>query len=68
MSFFAVLVCSDEGCAASFEAFGRLEELERAVCSGCGCCLEPVGWGETVTASRNGRVPEHAELELVPGP
>ena len=39
----ARLICSDVGCAAEFEAFGRLEEVEALACE-CGCALEVVGW------------------------
>jgi hypothetical protein len=37
--FMALLVCSDEGCAELFEAYGTLEELEALACD-CGCSLE----------------------------
>ena len=37
--FRALLICSDEGCAELFEAFGALEELEALACD-CGCTLE----------------------------
>jgi hypothetical protein len=35
------LICSEAGCAAEFEAFGRLEEIERLKCH-CGSSLEIV--------------------------
>ena len=34
----AVLICSEEGCAATYEAYGPLEELEAWACD-CGCSL-----------------------------
>jgi len=37
--FMGLLVCSDEGCAELFEAYGTLEELEALACD-CGCSLE----------------------------
>jgi hypothetical protein len=37
--FRALLICSDEGCAELFEAYGSLEELEALACD-CGCSLE----------------------------
>jgi hypothetical protein len=37
--FMALLICSDEGCAELFEAYGTLEELEALACD-CGCSLE----------------------------
>lgn len=41
----ALLVCSDEGCAAGYEAYGTRAEIE-ALCCDCGLGLEPVGWPE----------------------
>ena len=35
----ARLICSDGGCADSFEAYGSPEELEALACA-CGCTLE----------------------------
>ena len=32
-------MCSDEGCAELFEAYGSLAELEALACD-CGCTLE----------------------------
>jgi hypothetical protein len=37
--FHATLICSDDGCDESFEAWGTLEELEALACD-CGCTLE----------------------------
>ena len=34
----AVLLCSDERCAAIYEAYGPLEEIEAWACD-CGCSL-----------------------------
>jgi hypothetical protein len=39
----ARLFCSDERCAAVYEAAGRLEDLEALACS-CGSGLEPIGF------------------------
>lgn len=36
--FHARLICSDDCCAASFEAWGSLEELDALACD-CGCTL-----------------------------
>jgi hypothetical protein len=36
--FYAELVCSDDGCAARFEACGTLDELMTLACD-CGCGL-----------------------------
>ena len=39
----ARLFCSDPACAAGFEAFGPIEELEALACS-CGGGLELIGF------------------------
>jgi hypothetical protein len=57
----ALLICSDDGCTAVFEAIGSAEEVETLACE-CGCGLAVVGWPEVV--SQNGRV-EAVELTLV---
>jgi len=36
--FRALLICSDDGCAELFEAYGSLDELEALACD-CGCSL-----------------------------
>jgi hypothetical protein len=41
----ALLVCSAEGCAAEYEAYGTLPEIE-ALCCDCGLGLEALGWPE----------------------
>lgn len=48
----ARLFCTDAGCAAVYEATGRLEDLEALACS-CGAGLEVAGWPEE--ARRTGR-------------
>jgi hypothetical protein len=37
--FHATLICSDDGCDETFEAWGTLEELEALACD-CGCTLQ----------------------------
>ena len=37
--FRALLICSDDDCTETFEAWGTLEELEALACD-CGCALE----------------------------
>ena len=39
--FQALLICSDDDCSDSFEAWGSLEELEALACE-CGCALHVV--------------------------
>jgi hypothetical protein len=41
----ALLVCSDDGCTDTFEAWGTLEELEALACD-CGCALQLVSLSE----------------------
>jgi hypothetical protein len=36
--FHATLICSDDDCDETFEAWGTLEELEALACD-CGCTL-----------------------------
>ena len=37
--FHALLICSDDDCTDTFEAWGSLEELETRACE-CGCALQ----------------------------
>ena len=57
MLYRARLICSDDDCTDTFEAYGTLEELEALACD-CGCGLEIVGWPEDAADAR--------ELELLP--
>jgi hypothetical protein len=43
--FYALLICSDDDCTDSFEAWGSLEELDTLACE-CGCALELVSLSE----------------------
>ena len=36
--FYGLLICSDEGCTDTAEAWGTLEELEAIACE-CGCAM-----------------------------
>jgi hypothetical protein len=42
---YALLVCSDDDCTDSFEAWGTLEELEALACD-CGCALQLISLSE----------------------
>jgi hypothetical protein len=42
---YALLVCSDEGCAEELETWGTLEELESLACE-CGCALQLISLSE----------------------
>ena len=39
LMFRALLICSDDDCTDTFEAYGTLEELQALACE-CGCGLE----------------------------
>jgi hypothetical protein len=41
----ALLICSDDECTDSFEAWGTLEELEALACD-CGCALQVISLSE----------------------
>ena len=43
--FRALLICSDDDCTETFEAYGTLEELQALACD-CGCGLEIVSLEE----------------------
>jgi hypothetical protein len=55
--FHALLICSDDDCADTFEAWGTLEELEALACD-CGCALAVLTLGEAEGVD--------AQLELQP--
>ena len=57
----ALLICSDDGCTAVFEAIGSIDVIDTLACE-CGCGLAIVGWPEFAT--ENGHV-EPLELTLV---
>jgi hypothetical protein len=40
---FAILICSDQACAETFEAWGELEEFDHLTCEGCECVLQVIG-------------------------
>jgi len=43
------LSCSDQDCDHEVvEVVWSLEQTERMVCDGCGCCLQAVGYAEAV--------------------
>jgi hypothetical protein len=48
------LFCTDSRCAETFEAIGRIEELETLSCV-CGAGLEIVGWPEEHSDPHRGR-------------
>jgi hypothetical protein len=47
--FYALLICSDEGCADQLEATGTLEELDALACD-CGCALQVIAVSEVELA------------------
>jgi hypothetical protein len=54
----ALLICSDDDCPVTFEAYGPLEEVEALACD-CGCSLSVIGFPDPVDARRG-------TLELLP--
>lgn len=57
----ALLVCSADGCAELFEAYGPLDEVAALACD-CGYGLQALGWpAEVEEDGASG-----PELELVP--
>jgi hypothetical protein len=55
-----LLVCSADGCAELFEAYGPLEEVEALACD-CGYGLQPLAWPAELE-----RGERRDGLELVP--
>lgn len=55
--FHGLLICSDEECDETFEAWGTLEDLESLACD-CGCALELLSLDEAANGD--------AQLELEP--
>jgi hypothetical protein len=51
--FRALLLCADDDCAETFEAYGSLDELEALACD-CGCALELLEVSDTGDASADG--------------
>jgi len=59
---FALLICSDEHCAAEIEAYvDHPTEIEALSCD-CGCTLVAVAWAEAETAQVS---PARASVELL---
>ena len=50
-----LLVCSADGCAELFEAYGPLDELEALACE-CGYGLQLLGWPVPVEDAETGAV------------
>jgi hypothetical protein len=56
---FSVLVCSDDGCDAVYEAWCEAEQLDGLACEQCGCTLQAVTF-----SSANGAAPGSWEVQL----
>jgi hypothetical protein len=56
--FHATLICTDDDCDETFEAWGTLEELESLACD-CGCTLQ------VLTLDECGGEDARLELQLV---
>jgi len=48
---YALLICSDDDCTQTFEAFGSLDELETLACD-CGCGLVVLQVSEAAGSDR----------------
>jgi hypothetical protein len=57
---YAILICSDPGCAEELEAYGQLADFERLACD-CGCTLQAIAFGEAEPAEISART---ARVEL----
>jgi hypothetical protein len=58
---FSILVCSDDGCDAVYEAWCEDRELESLACELCGCALQAVAFSNPST---NGVAPKSFEIQL----
>jgi hypothetical protein len=58
---FAVLVCSDQACEDTYEAYGEPDELDWLSCESCACALQVVAFSE---ARPNGRLDRGVDLRL----
>ena len=56
---FALLVCSDDDCTDTFEAWGTLEELETLACD-CGCALQLISLSDVDEQTDDALVLERA--------
>ena len=43
----ALLICSDEDCAATIEITCGLDEVDLLICDECGCALQAIAYWET---------------------
>lgn len=61
---FAILICSDEACAETVEAWGELEELDHLTCDGCECVLQALAFyqADPLTLERRPHRAAHVEL------
>jgi hypothetical protein len=48
---YAILICTDEGCAEEFEVWAEPDELEALLCDGCGCVLQALAFSEVEPTS-----------------
>jgi hypothetical protein len=53
---YAILICTDTGCAEEFEAWGEPDDFDDMLCEHCGCVLQPLGFCE-VSALAVARLP-----------
>jgi hypothetical protein len=59
---YAILICSDGDCEATYEAWAEPDQLEDLTCELCGCTLQAVAFSEAPEGTRSGRRPPDLQL------
>jgi hypothetical protein len=52
---YAILICSDADCEATYEAWAEPDQLEGLACELCGCTLQAVAYSDASEAASSGR-------------
>jgi hypothetical protein len=47
----ATLICTDDGCAMEFEAWGEPDELDALLCEDCDCALQALAFSDFAPAA-----------------
>ena len=60
---YAILICSDGDCEATYEAWAEPDQLEELACELCGCTLQAVAFSDASEAdARSSRRPPDLNL------
>jgi hypothetical protein len=59
---YAILICSDADCEATYEAWAEPDQLEDLTCELCGCTLQAVAFSEAPEAARSDHRPPDLQL------